>query len=354
MEPINKLFFGSLVLVLSTGIAFVLFKVGLLGLTWSIILGILIFIVGINDTATVDINKSATYKNRWSKKLVDDSKPEGEYWTFFYTYYIYSLIDNTKNEYSIKPLIDTKNRIRGSLPISMWCYIGNVYKNQRVGSDVDDSIKRDLEDTIKAWGRKFDDTELEEKQGSEITLMNIVSVEGGNDSIWNTLSDAGIYVNRGNPNDRKNPVINVGTFEKPQSIIDSDLQIETTRRKAKADDFQNAEHSKKIDNILIEDLLPFLRPVKTFRELRNEAIRKLDNSISSENDHYSHEDEQLITDQMLADAKNLLPTDETDANYLSAHEIKKMRNEAETKLSVREGRTKDYRGLDKTIPMINI
>jgi hypothetical protein len=352
MESINKLYYTIVVAVISFVIGLIVNQFSFpLQETGSILTGIMVFIFLFNDTDTVDINEKWTYKNRFNGKLVG-SKPEGTYWTRFYSFHFYSAVNISKNRYDANPIVDTKNNIRGEQPFTMWAYVEDALKNQRVGTDVSENIITDLEDSMKDFATKKTDIDLRKLQGSKIDLFTIVE-ENNKDSLWETLRDAGIYFDKNDKTNKKNPVINMGTFVLPQVIIDANLAVQATKRNAEQRDFDTKEISKNVDNILINTLLPYIKNERLSpRMLRKLAIEELETSTPSikaedypgDNEHYF---EQLLAGEMISILIDKLPG-EDDKDYISPEELKELRQNAETTFSVRQGRTQDIKGLENS------
>ncbi|WP_396601635.1 hypothetical protein [Algibacter sp. R77976] len=289
------------------------------------------------DTVSVDVNKVAILKDRWTGELLKGNYPEGFYWTKFFSAIIYDERNATPNKYSITTTIDTRNNIRGKIQITLWAQIIDLYKYNRIGAeDVKDKILHEIEESGKTYFNTKTDYDIRHIQNSKSTNLFESLFSPHMNNTQNVLKECGLEY------DFNKLKINIGTFIAPNKIIDADLSAEISTRYSKALDIENLEKSKRVNNIFIEDLIIHINPTPTKLHLKKAALKLLE---LNESEALNPRNEYIIIEEMLAIAKA--------ASKLPNEKLEEMKNLAETKYNIREGRTKDYRGLNNSFPFID-
>ncbi len=95
---------------------------------WTSVICGLCIAVGTSMLATIPINSRCPYKNVLKGTLVNGFLREGIYLLPFWIYRLEEPINSTKNKYELTVMVDTKDRIRGEMPITMWAWVLDPYK----------------------------------------------------------------------------------------------------------------------------------------------------------------------------------------------------------------------------------
>ena len=199
-------------------------------------------------------------------------------------------------------------------------------------------MNTDWEDTLKSIIASYDDKEIRKLQNRELSevindRMNTTNAdEEIIDTLFKTLENAGMkYVS-----------VSIGKIVIPESIIESNQAKVKAERDAEADDFTNREFTKRSNSIYLDLLLAEIIPPISSKKILDEAKGNLGYGDKEEIDH---EKEFYIIDEAVSIAKA--------KTRLSRKVLKTMKAEAEQTLNIREGRTKDYKGLGNTLTNIN-
>lgn len=349
MIKINKLFYY----VITSLIGIVIFtSIGLIfSLPWGInILCMVSFVVLSSlDVEKVEITKQATYKNSLTGEFYDDFLEPGYYWTVFLTRSIVTNnIDTTPNKYVAVVSTETLNNITVTITGTLWARIVNASKIQKQGiNDYKTRIEEDWQDTLRVFVSKKTDIELRAIQNKILGIGSDTNDFDENDTLFTgTLPELGFLPEGGSGyyDINKYLKINIGTIVIPKEVIDANEQLEISKRKAEAEDFENKERTKRVDLIEIETRLSISGHTKPFHEFEENAKRKLELGNKGA---LSHEDQQKIVSEMLVAVRRA-------TNAKIDPKIKsRIRQDSENKLNVREGRRTDYGGLSGTNTLVN-
>jgi len=282
----------------------------------------------------IAVNTCATYRNRWSGRLVDGTMREGWHFLWFLTYIIdEDGIDASLNEFAVEVEAETLNDITVTQPASLWTRVENARDYRRIGlDDVKEMVTKDWEDTVKAFVATKTDLQLRELQNKNIglELFNL------RDTLFEkTLPKAGLL------SDIDEIFISFGTVKLPASIKAANQAKVEKQRQVEGQKIDNTANSDLVSTILIEILISDL-PNWTKKKLRGQAINNLNLTIDP-NKPFDADTEYDITDEMLSIAEKKAEQKATSKG--KTIDLIALRREANQVLDIREGRTKSYAGL---------
>jgi hypothetical protein len=166
------------------------------------------------DLVNIEVNTCATYRSRWTGKLIHDTLTEGWWSSGLFSYIIdEDNIDNTPNAYTIEIEAETLNGFNIKQTASLWTRVIDAYLHQKIGlDDVNKRVLEDWEDTLKVFVASKTDRELKNLQNKEVGIgQNQVFDE--NDTLFSkTLPEAGLASKNGDI------WISIGTIELPDSV----------------------------------------------------------------------------------------------------------------------------------------
>ncbi|MCA9352709.1 hypothetical protein KC901_00835 [Patescibacteria group bacterium] len=347
MKRVNK----ALYLLITCGLTLLTFFFFFLFIEWYAIVPALFVLTFVYfDTQSVEPLHRGVQRARWNgdKLSVHDLGP-GFYWGFFYSYYLIRQEESTKNPYTVFVIGDVADGNRGILPVTLNIPIVDALKYYIYGGDVTQRVNQEIEDSVKTFMEKKQESELRAIQQTDNGLLKDIFPE--HDTFWRTLPEAGLGCNT-KQGEYDSITVSVGTLRITKEKQQANEALAARKEYAKAEDFDNKERDKRVDEILIKELLSYITPPITFKELKEEAVGSLDTSGWKEKS--THEKEIEIVDKMLALAKEKLPTDPKDKNYISGRQIQAMRLKANATLDIRENRAESIHGIQGSNAFVNI